>query len=60
MNNKNSKLETGLKALDANKSEIKSPFIFSKKVNLKHKTIPLDIITNTIGPVRFFPPATKE
>ena len=36
------------------------PLIFSKKVNLKHKIIPLDVITNTIGPVRFFPPATKE
>ena len=60
MNSKNTKLETELKALDANKSEINSPLIFRKKVNLKHKTIPLDVITNTIGPVRFFPPATKE
>lgn len=42
------------------KIEILKPLIFSKKVNLKHKIIPLDIITNSIGPVRFFPPATKE
>lgn len=42
------------------KIEILKPLIFSKKVNLKHKIIPLDVITNTIGPVRFFPPATKE
>ena len=47
-NNNNQKIET-LK-----------PLIFSKKVNLKHKIIPLDVITNTIGPIRFFPPATKE
>ena len=42
------------------KIEMLKPLIFSKKVNLKHKIIPLDVITNTIGPVRFFPPATKE
>lgn len=40
--------------------EMLKPLIFSKKVNLKQKIIPLDVITNTIGPVRFFPPATKE
>nr|YP_009827967.1 ribosomal protein S3 [Antarctomyces pellizariae]YP_010943469.1 ribosomal protein S3 [Antarctomyces psychrotrophicus]QIZ74881.1 ribosomal protein S3 [Antarctomyces pellizariae]WLS55498.1 ribosomal protein S3 [Antarctomyces psychrotrophicus] len=51
MNNNNQKLETRLD---------NQPLIFSKKVNLKHKIIPLDIITNTIGPIRFFPPATKE
>lgn len=42
------------------KIEMLKPLIFSKKVNLKHKIIPLDVITNTIGPIRFFPPATKE
>lgn len=42
------------------KTEMLKPLIFSKKSNLKHKIIPLDIITNTIGPVRFFPAATKE
>lgn len=42
------------------KIEILKPLIFSKKVNLKHKIIPLDVITNTTGPIRFFPPATKE
>jgi hypothetical protein len=42
------------------KTEMLKPLIFSKKSNLKHKIIPLDVITNTIGPVRFFPAATKE
>lgn len=42
------------------KIEILKPLIFSKKVNLNHKIIPLNAITNTIGPIRFFPPATKE
>ena len=51
MNNNNQKLETRLD---------NKPLIFSKKVNLKHKIMPLDTITNTIGPIRFFPPATKE
>lgn len=46
--------------INNNKIEILKPLIFSKKVNLKHKIIPLDVITNTIGPIRFFPPATKE
>lgn len=48
------------KNLETMKDFTNKPLIFSKKVNLKHKIIPLDIITNTIGPVRFFPPATKE
>lgn len=48
------------KNLETMTDSTNKPLIFSKKVNLKHKTIPLDIITNTIGPVRFFPPATKE
>lgn len=48
------------KNLETMKDSTNKPLIFSKKVNLKHKIIPLDIITNTIGPVRFFPPATKE
>lgn len=43
-----------------NKTEILKPLIFSKKLNLKHKIIPLDIITNTLGPTRFYPAATKE
>jgi hypothetical protein len=48
------------KNLETMTDSTNKPLIFSKKVNLKHKIIPLDIITNTIGPVRFFPPATKE
>jgi len=36
------------------------PFIFTKKINNKYKVIPLNIITNTSGPIRHFPPATKE
>lgn len=37
-----------------------SPFIFTKKVNNKHKIIPLNLTVNTSGPVKHFPPATKE
>lgn len=36
------------------------PLIFNKKINLKHKIIPLNVISNTIGPTRVFPTATKE
>jgi hypothetical protein len=36
------------------------PFIFTKKINSKYKVIPLNITTNTLGPTRHFPPATKE
>jgi ribosomal VAR1-like protein len=42
------------------KTEMLKPLIFNKKINLKHKIIPLDIIYNTIGPIRAFPTATKE
>jgi hypothetical protein len=37
-----------------------SPLIFTKKVNNKHRIIPLNLTVNTLGPVRHFPPATKE
>lgn len=46
-----------------NKNEIIQttiPFIFTKKLNDKHKVIPLNTINNTLGPTRHFPPATKE
>jgi hypothetical protein len=36
------------------------PLIFTKKVNNKHKIIPLNLTKNTMGPTRHFPPATKE
>ena len=36
------------------------PFIFTKKINNRYKVIPLNITTNTSGPTRHFPPATKE
>lgn len=36
------------------------PIIFKNKVNLKQKVIPLNVITNSIGLTRFFPPATNE
>lgn len=42
------------------KTEMLKPLIFNKKINLKHKIIPLDVISNTIGPTRVFPTATKE
>ena len=37
-----------------------SPYIFTKKFNNKHKVIPLNLTINTSGPVKHFPPATKE
>ena len=36
------------------------PFIFTKKINNKYKVIPLNITTNTSGPTKHFPSATKE
>jgi len=54
MNNKNNNNNKN------QKTEMLKPLIFNKKINLKHKIIPLSIITNTIGPVRVFPTATKE
>src|SRR5208282_2014805 len=36
------------------------PFIFTKKIKDNCKTIPLKKITSTIGPMRYFPPATQE
>jgi len=40
--------------------QITEPNIFTKKVNNKHNVIPLNIIFNTLGPIRHFPPTTKE
>lgn len=37
-----------------------NPLIFTKKVNNKYKTIPINLIVNTSGPVKHFPPATQE
>lgn len=42
------------------KTEMLKPLIFNKKINLKHKIIPLDVISNTKGLTRVFPTATKE
>jgi hypothetical protein len=36
------------------------PLIFFKKLNGNLKIIPLNGITNTLGPMRYFPPATQE
>jgi len=40
--------------------QVNKPIIFTKKVNDKHKVIPLNITSNTLGPTRYFLPATKE
>ena len=40
--------------------ENNKPFIFTKKINNKYKVIPLNVTTNTYGPTKHFPPATKE
>ena len=37
-----------------------TPFIFAKKVSDNPKIIPLSDISNTLGPARYFPSATKE
>jgi len=36
------------------------PFIFSKKLNDNNKIIPLKKVKNTLGPLRYFPPANQE
>jgi hypothetical protein len=38
----------------------KKPFIFSKKINDTCKIIPLKKVKNTLGPMRYFPPACQE
>jgi hypothetical protein len=45
-----------------NNQHLKStkPLIFIKKMNNKFKIIPLNVITNTSGLMKHFPPATKE
>jgi hypothetical protein len=40
--------------------ETSKPFIFSKKLNDKSKIIPLNKVNNTLGPMRYFPPANQE
>ena len=40
--------------------EYTKPLIFTKKINNKYKFIPLNVATNTHGPIRHFPPAIKE
>jgi hypothetical protein len=40
--------------------ETVKPIIFSKKIKDKQKVIPLNIVTNSVGPTRHYPPATKE
>lgn len=36
------------------------PFIFIKNLNDNYKKIPYNKITSTLGPTRYFPPATQE
>ena len=42
------------------KVENKKPLIFSKKVDASPKIIPLNKVKNTLGPMRYFPPACQE
>jgi hypothetical protein len=37
-----------------------TPLIFIKKVNNNPKSRPFNLTVNTSGPVKHFPPATKE
>lgn len=41
-------------------SPLQLPTIFIKKINNKHKIIPLSITQNTLGSTKHFPPATQE
>ena len=41
-------------------SETKEPYIFTKKLRDNIKIIPLNKTTNTLGFMRYFPPATQE
>jgi hypothetical protein len=41
-------------------SETKEPYIFTKKLKNNIKIIPLNKTTNTLGFMRYFPPATQE
>lgn len=43
-----------------NNIEVIKPLIFIKKINDKHKIIPLNIVDNTVGAIRHYPSATKE
>jgi hypothetical protein len=43
-----------------NKIDIIKPLIFTKKINDKHKIIPLSFVSNSVGPARHYPTATKE
>jgi hypothetical protein len=36
------------------------PLIFTKKLNDSLKTVPLNKTKNTLGPIRYFPPANQE
>jgi hypothetical protein len=36
------------------------PSIFNKKINDNNKIIPLNITNNTLGPMRYYPPANQE
>jgi hypothetical protein len=38
----------------------KKPFIFNKKIKDTCKIIPLKKVKNTLGPMRYFPPACQE
>jgi hypothetical protein len=40
--------------------ETSKPFIFSKNLNNKSKIIPLNKVNNTLGSMRYFPPANQE
>jgi hypothetical protein len=39
---------------------IKKPLVFTKKLNDHLKVIPLNETKNTLGLVRYFPPANQE
>lgn len=46
--------------LDNNNLSRVTSYIFTNKINNKHKIIPLNKVNNTLGPTRVFPAAIKE
>ena len=61
MNINNTMNNENLEKLDTNSNlEINKPIIFTKKINIKSKVIPLNTINNDFGQARHFPSTTME
>jgi hypothetical protein len=40
--------------------KITKPLVFTKKINDRFQTIPLNKVKNTLGTMRYFPPTNQE